>query len=183
MSVDKDKIKRLTYELLEAIGEDPTRQGLVDTPRRVANWWQEFVDYEPGRTDTAFSLVDTDQMVVVTGIRVHSLCEHHMLPFWCDLTIGYIATTKVLGLSKFGRIAHQFAHGLQIQERLVQLIADEVSRLADTPHVAVLGRGEHLCMTMRGIKTQAEMISSVMRGAFADNATTRQEFMSLAKKA
>lgn len=172
-------LERLCAELLLAIGEDPARPGLIDTPRRFANAWAEFIDYDPGTTDTTFETITTDQMVVVSGMRVWSICEHHLLPFWCDISIGYIAQHKVLGLSKFARIAHQFAHRLQLQERLVDQIADEISHLADTPHVAVLGRGQHLCMVMRGIQTPGIMTSSVMRGLFFDNPIARSEFLSL----
>lgn len=161
------------------IGENPDREGLQDTPRRWARWWIEFATYDPGNTDTVFESVSTDQMVIVSGIKVWSLCEHHLLPFWCNISIGYIAGDKVLGLSKFARIAHQFAHKLQLQERLTHEIADEVIRLTGSNSVAVLGKGEHLCMQMRGIKSSGIMTSSVMRGVFYDKPEARQEFLSL----
>ena len=118
-----DEIKPLEIVcdlLLRSIGEDPDREGLKETPARFARFWDEFMNHQPGNTGTTFEPVTVDQVVVVSGIRVYSLCEHHLIPFWVDLTIGYIATNRVLGLSKFARIAHQFAHRLQIQERLVQ---------------------------------------------------------------
>ena len=105
--VDRAALLRIGRELLIALGEDPNREGLKDTPRRWADWWQEFIDYDPGRTDTCFHSVSTDQMVVVSGMRVFSLCEHHLLPFWFDISICYMANDMVLGLSKFARIAHQ----------------------------------------------------------------------------
>jgi len=166
-------------EILEGIGEDPEREGLKDTPRRFASWWSEFIEYEPGTTDTCFEHVTTDQMVVVSGMRVWSLCEHHLLPFWCDVSIGYIATDKVLGLSKFARIAHECAHRLQLQERLTQQIADRIEQVTQCPDVAVLARGEHLCMTMRGIRTPSRMTSSVMRGVFRAESEARAEFLRL----
>lgn len=177
--VDYPALLRIGHDLLVAIGEDPTRPGIVDTPRRFADMWREFIEYDAGRVDTVFESVETDQMVVISGMRVWSLCEHHMLPFYCDVSIGYIAGAKVLGLSKFGRIAHAFAHRLQIQERLVQQIADTVTEVVGTDNVAVLASGVHLCMSMRGIKTPATMTSSVMRGLFRENASARQEFLSL----
>ena len=179
--VNYEALLRIGRDLLTAIGEDPQRAGLQDTPRRFADSWKEFIEYEPGRTDTVFEQVEADQLVVVSGIRVWSLCEHHMLPFWCDLSIGYIANGEVLGLSKFGRIAHQFAHRLQIQERLVQQVADEVQRITQSPDVAVLATGVHLCMVMRGIKTPAAMTSSIMRGCFRQEASARQEFLNLTR--
>jgi GTP cyclohydrolase I len=168
-------------DLLIALGENPDREGLEDTPRRWANWWQEFIEYDPGTTDTCFHNVTTDQMVVVSGIRVWSLCEHHLLPFWCDVSIGYIARDVVLGLSKFARIAHQYAHGLQLQERLCQQIADEVQRITHTSDVAVLVKGEHLCMSMRGIRTPGLMTSSVMSGIFREKNEARMEFLELVR--
>lgn len=182
MSFDYARVLALGRDLLRAIGEDPDRPGIADTPRRWASWWREFVEYDAGKVDTVFEAVTVDQMVAVSGIRVWSLCEHHLLPFYCDVTIGYIAGSHVLGLSKFGRIAHRAAHRLQIQERLVQQIADEVQALAGTENVAVVATGEHLCMTMRGIKTPALMRSSVLRGAFRDDAAARAEFLTIAKQ-
>ena len=175
--VDYPKLLELGRELLIAIGEDPDREGLLDTPRRWADSWREFIEYDPGKTETTFSSASMDQMVCVSGMRVWSLCEHHLLPFYCDVAIGYIAEGKVLGLSKFARIAHQFAHQLQLQERLGQQIADEVSRITGTNDVAVVLKGRHLCMESRGIQTPGVMSSSVMRGAFREQFETRMEFL------
>src|SRR5579884_1163959 len=175
--VDYPKLLELGRELLIAIGEDPDREGLLDTPRRWADSWREFIEYDPGKTETTFSSSSMDQMVCVSGMRVWSLCEHHLLPFYCDVAIGYMAEGKVLGLSKFARIAHQFAHQLQLQERLGQQIADEVSRITGTNDVAVVLKGRHLCMESRGIQTPGVMSSSVMRGAFREEFETRMEFL------
>ncbi len=176
--VDHARIKSLVTELLEALGEDPNREGLLETPRRIANFWQEFVEYEPGKLDTTFSAVSHNQMVCVTGMRVWSMCEHHMLPFWCDISIGYIANDKVLGLSKFARIAHKHAHKLTLQEQLVSDISDELVTILGTEDVAVMAKGEHLCMTMRGIRTPHRMISSALNGQF-HNTEQRTEFLRL----
>lgn len=169
-------------DLLQALGEDPDREGLQETPRRFADHWREFMEYLPGTTETCFESVVTDQMVVVSGIRVWSFCEHHLLPFWCDISIGYIVQEKVLGLSKFARIAHQHAHRLQLQERLCHSIADDIVRITATEDVAVIARGEHLCMTMRGIRTPGIMTSSIMRGVFRASSETRMEFLELISK-
>ena len=112
--VDHARLKELVREMLIALGEDPDREGLLETPRRIANFWREFIEYEPGKLDTTFSSVKHNQMVAVTGMRVWSMCEHHMLPFWCDVSVAYIAEDKVLGLSKFARIAHKNAHALSL---------------------------------------------------------------------
>jgi GTP cyclohydrolase I len=180
-SINFEEIERSAYQLLVAIGEDPQREGLKDTPARYARWWREFIEYKSGSLGTCFEAVTTDQMVVVSGMRVWSLCEHHLLPFWCDVSIGYITGDKVLGLSKFARIAHKFAHRLQIQERLTHQIADKVETLVGSKDVAVLATGEHLCMTMRGIQTPALMTSSVMRGTFLHGPQARAEFLSLVR--
>ncbi len=177
-TVDHARIKSLVTELLEAMGEDPNREGLIETPRRIANFWREFIEYDPGKLDTTFSAVTHNQMVCVTGMKVWSMCEHHMLPFWCDISIGYIASDKVLGLSKFARIAHKHAHKLTLQEQLVSDISDELVKILGTEDVAVMAKGEHLCMTMRGIRTPHRMISSALNGQF-HNVEQRTEFLRL----
>ncbi len=179
MSVDYQALQALGRDLLVALGENPDREGLRDTPRRWASWWQEFIDYDAGNTDTTFESVSVDQMVVVSGIPYYSLCEHHLLPFKGMASIGYITGDKVLGLSKFARIVQQAAHKLQLQERMAHEIADQVQTLTDCPDVAVLCRGEHLCMQMRGIKSPAIMSTSVMRGVFMDRPEARAEFLKI----
>jgi GTP cyclohydrolase IA len=177
--VDYPRLLALGRELLIAIGEDPERDGLRETPRRWADAWREFIEYDPGTTETTFASVASDQLVCVSGMRVASLCEHHLLPFWCDVSIGYIPNDKVLGLSKFARIAQQFAHRLQLQERLGEQIADEISRITGTQNVAVVLKGEHYCMAARGIRMPGRMTSSVMRGVFRTESQTRMEFLRL----
>jgi len=176
--IDHTRVKSLVTELLEALGEDPNREGLKETPRRIANFWREFIEYEPGKLDTTFSSVTHNQMVAVTGMKVWSMCEHHMLPFWCDVSVAYIADDKVLGLSKFARIAHKHAHKLTLQEQLVSDIANDLKTVLGTEDVAVTAKGEHLCMTMRGIQTPHRMISSALSGKFHKTAQ-RAEFFRL----
>lgn len=179
-ALDADRLEQIGRDLLVELGEDPDRPGLADTPRRFASWWREFIDHDPGRFDTTFEAIHIDQMVAVTGMRVWSLCEHHLLPFYCDLTLAYIADGgRILGLSKFARIAHLHAHRLQVQERLVTGIADELQAVTDAESVAVVASGEHLCMTMRGVQTPATMHSSVLRGLFKDDDKARAELFSL----
>lgn len=179
MPVNKERIEELARELLIAIGENPDRDGLKDTPARYAKWWSEFIDYNAGKIETSFSLDSSDQIIAVTGMEVWSLCEHHLLPFKAQISIGYIPAAKVLGLSKFARIAHKHAHKPQVQERLVQDIADEIKRVTGSTDIAVVADGEHSCMTMRGIRTQGSMRTSVMLGAFRANPDTRAELLSL----
>ena len=152
---------------------------LVGTPRRVATFYAEFLDYTDDNIETVFDGLMTDQMVAATGMRIWSICKHHLLPFWCDVNIGYLTSNgKLLGLSKLARIAKLHAHKLQMQEYLVVDIADHLESLVG-PDVAVTATGEHLCMTMRGIETEAVIHSQVMRGAFYEQPQTRNEFLAL----
>jgi GTP cyclohydrolase I len=178
-SVDMRAIEQAIRSILVAIGEDPEREGLRDTPSRHARWWKEFIEYESGNGDVTFEAFTTDQLVAVRGLRTWSLCEHHLLPFSCDIAIGYIAEDKILGLSKFGRIAQKFAHRLQVQERLVHEIACEIQRVTGAVDVAVVASGVHTCMTMRGVQMPATMHTSVMLGRFRDVAPLRAEFLAL----
>lgn len=179
--IDLSRIEHAVKEILLAIGEDPRREGILETPARVARFWEEFIRYDPGNTDATFESITTDQMICVNNIETWSLCEHHLLPFRCNISIAYIPNEKIVGLSKFARIVHECAHRLQIQERLVDDIADRISSLAMTENVAVLGIGEHLCMQMRGVRTRAQMITSVMRGVFLSKPEARAEFIEICK--
>ncbi|MGW7579290.1 GTP cyclohydrolase I [Streptomyces sp. NPDC054765] len=175
----EDPLVGLARQLLEEIGEDPNRDGLRDTPARFARWWREFINYEPGSLGTLFESIGTSQLVVVSDIQVWSLCEHHLLPFNCSVTIAYRPAGQLLGLSKFARVAHQYAHRLQVQERLVDQIALEISTRSGTPDVAVIAKGEHLCMSMRGIKAPAQMTSTAYRGEFGTDPGLRSELFDL----
>lgn len=176
-----DPLEEVCRSLLVYIGEDPDREGLRDTPARWARWWREFI--EAGQVDhnnTTFETVRADQMVVVRGIEVWSLCEHHLLPFRCEITIGVITGDKILGLSKYARIARRRASRLQLQERLVEEIAQALQEATGSTDVAVVAQGEHLCMSMRGVRSPALMISSATHGLFRDDPRARAEFLGLA---
>lgn len=177
--VDYDWLLRLGRDFLLAVGEDPDRPGLKDTPRRFAEHWREFFEFDAGRIDTAFPEKHADEMVIVSGIPVHSFCEHHLLPFSASISIGYIAADEVLGLSKFARIALKYAHRLQLQERLVRQIAEHVSRATNSPDVIVVARGSHSCMKCRGVKSDGEMVCSKLLGRFKHDAAMRAEFLTL----
>ena len=180
-TINRERIADLTRELLVEIGEDPLRPGLLGTPDRVAKFWDEFAGYSDTNMETTFESVSVDQLVVVSGMRVWSLCEHHLVPFYSDISVGYLTTERVLGLSKFGRIAHYFAHRLQTQEKLVEDIGQALTDLVGAD-VGVIGRGVHLCMMMRGIRTPAVMTTSSLRGRFRDEQDLRAEFLSLASQ-
>lgn len=177
--LDVDRIADLYRELLKLLGDDPDREGLRDTPARVAAWWAEFLGADATFSPTTFTEPGAaGQLVVVHGVEVWSLCEHHLLPFQVSYSIGYVARDVVLGLSKFVRIARRSAGRLQVQERLTRAIADEVSELTGSPDVAVYGLGEHLCMSMRGVRSgAARTASEAMRGRFASEPMLAERFL------
>jgi GTP cyclohydrolase I len=175
--------RRATIDLLDALGIAwRASPHMIGTPDRVARFWTEFVDYDPGTIDTTFPVDHVDQLVAVTGIDVWSLCAHHLLPFSASVSIGYLADEHVLGLSKFARVAHDAAHRPTTQEQLVADIADTVVEVTGSEDVAVEASGLHLCMAMRGIRTPATMTTSVTRGRFRSQPDTRAEWLSLLER-
>lgn len=183
-SFDDSRIERLTREMLGLIGEDPERDGLVSTPRRVATAWRDLtsgyqMDVDELLNDALFDVV-YDEMVIVKDIEIFSLCEHHLLPFFGKMHIAYIPRNKVIGLSKLARVADMFARRLQIQERLTYQVAATIQNAVDPIGVGVVCEARHLCMMMRGIEKQhSSTITSSMMGDFRDNPKTREEFLSL----
>jgi GTP cyclohydrolase I len=168
--------------LLRAIGEKPEREGLRNTPRRVARMYAELLSgyrADPNRVvNGAVFNISYDEMVIVRDIEFYSLCEHHMLPFIGRAHVAYMPAGKVVGLSKIPRIVDLFARRLQVQERMTRQIADELQRLLEPNGVAVVVEALHLCMMMRGVhKHDARMTTSAMHGAFRTNSATRQEFL------
>jgi GTP cyclohydrolase I len=167
--------------ILEAIGEDPGREGLLRTPARVARMYAELTagyHVDPVRliNDAIFD-VHYDEMVVVKEIDFYSLCEHHMLPFLGQAHVAYIPDGKVIGLSKIPRIVEMFARRLQVQERMTQQIAEFLNETLHPRGVAVVAEGLHMCAAMRGVKkANARMTTSAMLGSFRDNRATRGEF-------
>jgi GTP cyclohydrolase I len=167
--------------ILEAIGEDPRREGLVRTPLRVAKMYEEMTagyHVDPVKLiNEAVFTVDYDQMVVVRDIDFASLCEHHLLPFLGKAHVAYIPDGKVVGLSKIPRVVEMFARRLQVQERMTQQIAAFLEETLHPRGVGVVIEGLHLCMAIRGVKkANARMITSAVRGSFRDNLNTRNEF-------
>src|SRR6195256_634180 len=176
----QDLIKRLLAEL----GEDPAREGLVNTPKRVeqalkflTSGYQADVDKV---INNALFTVDYSEMVIVKDIDFYSLCEHHLLPFFGKCHIAYVPSTKVIGLSKIPRIVDIFSRRLQVQERLTNQIADIIREKVAPRGVAVVMEGTHLCMSMRGVQKQNSFaVTSAMHGIFRDKARTRMEFLEL----
>jgi len=176
----------LIRQLLAELGEDPSREGLVNTPKRV----EKALRFLTGGYDAnvqnvlngALFTVDYSEMVIVKDIDFYSLCEHHLLPFFGKCHVAYIPTTKVIGLSKIPRLVDVFSRRLQVQERLTNQIADTIRDAVNPMGVAVVMEATHLCMSMRGVEKQNSFcVTSAMLGIFRDNARTRMEFLELIK--
>jgi len=181
-NLDIEVAKKIIFDLLKAVGEDPHREGLKNTPDRVARMYTELLSgysEEPARIiNNALFHVNYDEMVLVRDIEFYSLCEHHMLPFLGRAHVAYIPAGIVIGLSKIPRIVDMYARRLQIQERMTRQIADFIQETLQPQGVAVVVEAIHLCSMMRGVKKHdARMTTSAMHGSFRANIATRQEFL------
>jgi GTP cyclohydrolase IA len=180
--INAEEVQAAVLHILQAVGEDPGRDGLKRTPERVARMYTELlagyqVDPVTMVNDAIFD-VKYDEMVIVRDIEFYSLCEHHLLPFMGRVHVAYLPDGKVVGLSKIPRIVDLFARRLQVQERMTRQIADFIRDLLHPQGVAVVVEALHLCMMMRGVqKHNARMTTSAMHGAFRTNLATRQEFL------
>jgi GTP cyclohydrolase I len=179
-------MQELIRKLLVEIGEDPGREGLVDTPKRVEKALRFLTGGYGADIDqvlnNALFTVDYSEMVIVKDVDFYSLCEHHLLPFFGKCHVAYIPSTKVIGLSKIPRLVDVFSRRLQVQERLTNQIADTIREKIQPLGVAVVMEATHLCMSMRGVEKQNSFaVTSAMQGAFRNNARTRMEFLELIK--
>lgn len=181
--VNQEKIKEAVRLLLEGIGEDVSREGLVDTPDRIARMYAEIFS---GMEEDAKQLlsktfsVDNSEMVLEKDIVFYSMCEHHMMPFFGRVHVAYIPKDKVVGLSKLARTVEVYAKRLQIQERMTGQIADAVMEHLEPYGVMVVVEAEHMCMTMRGVKKPgSKTVSIAVRGVFADNAVLQNQFFQM----
>ena len=183
--IDQDKIKRAVHEILIAIGEDPSREGIKETPRRIAEMYAEVLSgmkEDPREVLSVGFEEGHNEMVILKDIPFYSMCEHHLLPFYGMVHIGYIPKGRVVGASKLGRVVEILAKRPQLQERLTTQIADTIVEALQPQGVAVVIEAEHLCMTMRGVKKPgSNIVTSAMRGSFRTRAVTRAEFLSLIK--
>jgi GTP cyclohydrolase I len=175
-------------EILTGLGENPEREGLLDTPKRAAKAMQYLCNgYEKTLEEIvngALFASDNDEMVIVRDIELYSLCEHHLLPFIGKAHVAYIPTGRVLGLSKVARIVDMFARRLQIQENLTRQIAEAIQEVTGAAGVAVVVEAQHMCMMMRGVEKQNSLMNtSVMLGAFRESCNTRMEFLQLIGRA
>jgi GTP cyclohydrolase I len=176
------EVQNAVRTILEAVGENPERQGLQGTPDRVARMYKELLagyDIDPiTLINGALFDVEYDEMVVVKNIEFYSLCEHHMLPFIGRAHVAYLPGERVVGLSKIPRIVDMFARRLQVQERMTRQIAELLDDVLEPHGVAVVVEGVHMCSTMRGVKkANSQMVTSAMLGSFRDSSDTRAEFM------
>ena len=185
MTTDNNKnITKLIEKLLQEVGEDPTREGLLKTPARVAKSWAYFSrGYNQDLDDVVNNAIfheTSKDMIVVRDVEFFSLCEHHLLPFFGKAHVGYIPNGKVIGLSKIPRIIDMYARRLQVQERLTHQIADAIKDVLKPNGVAVVMEGRHMCMQMRGVEKQNSLATtSTMLGRFRESVRTRNEFMYL----
>ena len=181
---EKKRLEELTEELLGLIGEDYTRQGLIKTPKRVAESWKFLSQgYHQNLNEIINEAIFDESardMIIVKDIEFYSLCEHHLIPFYGKAHVGYIPNGKIIGLSKIPRIIDFYSRRLQVQERLTNQIATCIQDLLNPKGVAVIMEGRHFCMLMRGVQKQNSIAStSSMLGAFKDQSTTRNEFLKL----
>ena len=185
--IDNKKIERAIEEILEAIGEDKNREGLKETPQRVAKMFNEIFS---GYGETADDLVKifnekyrSDEIIAVTDIPFCSMCEHHMMPFYGKVSIAYLPKDeKIIGISKFSRIINYFSKRLQVQERLTKQISDFLYEKLDPFGIIVIIEAEHMCMTMRGVqKPGSKTVTTIVRGAFAEDFTLQQTFLQMVK--
>ena len=181
--INKSKIEKAVASIIEAIGEDPKREGLVGTPRRIAEMYAEVFSgiYEDPREELRIGFEEGHrEMVILKDIAFYSMCEHHFLPFHGLAHVGYIPNGRVVGASKIGRVIEILAKRPQLQERLTTQIANTMVEVLEPKGVAVVIQAEHLCMTMRGVKKPgSNIVTSAMRGLFQKSPLTRSEFLSL----
>ena len=183
--IDQERIAKAVREILLAIGEDPDRDGLQDTPQRVGRYYAEVcqgLSIEPAEHLNKTFEVNHDEIIIVRDITFYSLCEHHLVPFFGRAHVAYLPESngRITGLSKLARMVDGFAQRPQVQERLTAQIADAIEEKLNPRGVAVVLEAEHLCMSMRGIKKPgSQTVTSAMRGLFRQNASSRQEVLEL----
>ncbi|HPN65071.1 MAG TPA: GTP cyclohydrolase I FolE [Candidatus Goldiibacteriota bacterium] len=185
--MDKEKIKKAVTMILEAIGEDTGREGLKNTPERVADMYEEIfagINQKPEEFIKIFEEDEHEELIILKDIPFYSVCEHHLMPFLGKAHIGYIPKkNRLLGLSKIARMVEMFAKRLQLQERLTSQVADTIMKAVDPLGVIVIIEAQHLCTTMRGVKKPGSvMVTSAIRGIFKDDESARKEALGLINK-
>ena len=163
--MDEDRVKKLIRDLIIEIGEDPTREGLKDTPRRIASAYKEIFAGYDSDSELSVQFSEDSETVVIRNIQFYSMCEHHMLPFYGKITLAYSPNGRVFGISKLVRLVEKHSKRLQIQERMTKNVADELYSHG-VKGVAVIAEAEHLCMKMRGVRNDANVTSAAFRGIY-----------------
>ena len=177
--MDKNRVEKLVRELIIEIGEDPTREGLRETPARIAKAYKEIFEGYDSNSELSVQFSEDSEVVVAKDIQFYSMCEHHMLPFFGKIQIAYAPNGRVFGISKLVRLVEKYSKRLQIQERLTKNIADELHSHG-VKGVAVMAEAEHLCMKMRGVKNDAKVSSSAFRGIY-ENQNHKKKLSELSK--
>ncbi len=184
--IDKEKIEQAVIQILEAIGEDPNREGLAATPKRVANMYAELcsgLHEDAAKHLKTFFTERYDEIVILRDIPFHSICEHHLMPFIGKAHIAYLPSGRVVGVSKLARVVETLSNQPQVQERLTTQVADMLMEHLKPKGVAVVMIAQHTCMTIRGVKKPgSQMITSALRGIFKTNLASRTEILSLLKE-
>ncbi len=178
--MDKERVKKLIRELIIEIGEDPTREGLKDTPERIANMYEEIFGGYESDSELSVQFSEDSDVVVARNIQFYSMCEHHMLPFFGKIHIAYSPNGRVFGISKLVRLVEKYSKRLQIQERLTKNIADELFAQG-VKGVVVLADAEHFCMKMRGVRNDATLTSSAYRGIY-ENKEEKESIMTMIRR-
>ena len=178
--MDQERVKKLVRELIIEVGEDPTREGLRETPERIANMYREIFSGYDSDSELSVQFSEDSDVVIARDIQFYSMCEHHMLPFFGKIHIAYSPNSRVFGISKLVRLVEKYSKRLQIQERLTKNIADELHSQG-VKGVVVLADAEHLCMKMRGVKNDAKLSSSAFRGIY-ENKEEKAGIMSLIRQ-
>jgi GTP cyclohydrolase IA len=177
-TINKKNIERLIRQLLIELGEDPDREGLVSTPRRIAEMYNEIFAGYGSHSELEVSFTEETDLIIAKDIQFYSMYEHHMLPFYGNIHIAYIPTKKVFGISKLVRLVEKYAKRLQVQERLTKEIADEIDSMG-AKGVMVMAEGEHLCMKMRGVKNNSLIVTIASKGIIKDQKEVRQDVIAM----
>ncbi len=178
--MDHERVKRLVRELIIEVGEDPTREGLRETPQRIANMYTEIFEGYDSDSELSVQFSEDSDTVIARDIQFYSMCEHHMLPFFGKIHIAYSPNGRVFGISKLVKLVEKYSRRLQIQERLTKNIADELYGQG-VRGVVVLAEAEHLCMKMRGVRNDAVLLSSAFRGIY-ENREEKEGIMNMIKQ-
>jgi len=175
--LNKKKIEKIVRQLLTEIGENPNREGLIDTPRRIAEMYEELFNGYRMNSELDISFSEESDAIIAKDIQFYSMCEHHILPFFGKITIAYIPSGKVFGLSKLARLVEKYSRRLQIQERLTKEIANEIMKMG-VKGVLIVAEGEHLCMKMRGVRNGSLIMTMAHRGVLQEK-EVRESLLSL----